>query len=173
MNDEDTEARNETRAAERVPRRVTNPEDRAPIVLSEDAGFLSSSVIVPGVANQASVLRDRIRTIAGWPPAKSAVVEHLTSELFNNAIEHTRSGDEGGEVIVTVANFPGRIQVKMVDAGPRDGDIRTPHVRPLDLDQENGIGLFLVTQDSTRWGVLLEDGRTTVWFEIDHASKPG
>lgn len=153
----------------RLPRRAVDPRERAPITVDEGAGRVGSAVIISGEAEQAAVLRRHLRLIASWPPQEADLLESLASELFNNAITHSRSGDPGGEVTVTVITFPGRVQVKVTDQGPRKEQDTTPHLRPLDLTEVGGLGLRMVAAQASRWGALHEGGRTTVWFDLDRA----
>jgi len=154
------------RGREPLPRRVTDPDDRAPIVLDHAASLNGChAVAVAGRPELASALRRRVAM--ALPPATADLAQNLVSELFNNAITHSRSGDEGGEVIVTIHRFPGRVQVKVIDQGPHGDEPACPHVRPLDLDREGGLGLRLVHVQAARWGTLHDRNRTTVWFELD------
>jgi hypothetical protein len=51
----------------------------------------------------------------------------------------------------------------VIDPG---SDLR-PMVQDLDVNVPGGMGLFLVEQISTRWGVeRMGDGATEVWFEL-------
>ncbi|MFD3685019.1 ATP-binding protein [Nocardiopsis sp. NPDC058631] len=151
---------------EPLPRRVTDPDDRAPVVLDHSCPAPACHALaVAGRPEQASVLRRRIAAVLS--PATSDVAQYLVSELFNNAITHSRSGDEGGQVTVTLHRFPGRVQVKVIDQGPRGDGSSTPHMRPLDLEREGGRGLRLVHAQAARWGTFHDRDRTTVWFELD------
>jgi len=158
--------RNAGGSPEPLPRRVTDPDDRAPLVLDRSCPVPTCHALaVPGRPEQASVLRARIAAVL--PPATSDVAQYLVSELFNNAITHSRSGDEGGEVTVTLHRLPDRVQVKVIDQGPRRDDSAGPHMRPLDLEREGGLGLRLVHAQAARWGTFHDRNRTTVWFELD------
>lgn len=153
-----------------LPRRTTDPRDRAAIVVEHDPKNQGHSLTLAGVPETASVLRQRLASVAALPPQPTELLQSLVSELFNNSISHSRSGAEGGEVVVTVHRLRGRVQVRVTDQGPRTEDAPSPYVRPLDLDRVGGLGLRLVATQASRWGTLHEDGRTTVWFELD---RPG
>ncbi|MGW8526692.1 MULTISPECIES: ATP-binding protein [Nocardiopsidaceae] len=156
----------DTGGSEPLPRRVTDPDDRAPMVLDRTCGVPDCHALaVAGRPEQAAVLRRRIATVL--PPATADTAQYLVSELFNNAITHSRSGDEGGHVTVTVHWFPDRVQLKVIDQGPRGEAGSTPHMRPLDLEREGGLGLRLVHVQAARWGTFHDRNRTTVWFELD------
>lgn len=164
-----------------LPRRVTDPEARAPIVLGRiSQHHLNHALRVPGRPEQARVLRRRLGAVLPESLADTALA--LASELFNNAVAHTRSGAAGGEVAVIVNRFPGRVQIKVIDQGPRDANASSPHLRPVvpvvpdEADGTDGVGgagevggwgLRMVAAESSRWGTFHDGGRTTVWFELD------
>ena len=116
-------------------------------------------------------MRRRIRSRTGVLGSTTDALVLLTDELFANALRHTRSGEPGGEVTVAVFKLPDRFQVKVTDQGPREGEHAFPCPRPLDARAEGGFGLHLVSAEASRWGTLHENGRTTVWFEIDRRGK--
>lgn len=172
-----------------LPRRVTDSEARAPIVLGRISQHHPNHALkVPGVPEQARVLRRRLGAVL--PDALTDTALALASELFNNALAHSRSGEAGGEVTVIVNRFPGRVQIKVIDQGPRDAHASSPHLRPVVPDRAGGTGglrgaggtsggegeasgdvggwgLRMVAAESSRWGTLHDGGRTTVWFELD------
>ncbi|MEU0238067.1 ATP-binding protein [Nocardiopsis sp. NPDC006198] len=158
-------------AAPRPPRRVSDPRERAPIVLDQRAEGVGSALVLAGEPAQASVMRHHLRLIAGTRRREFPTVESLASELFNNAITHSRSGDTGGEVTVAVVKLPDRVQVKVTDQGPREGRAQCPHLRPQAPDAQGGFGLRMVDAQASRWGTVHEAGRTTVWFEVDRPER--
>ena len=161
----------------RPPRRVTDEAAWAPIGASpaDLAAATHSAVTITGEPEQATVMRRQLRMIAGTRHQEFPTVESLASELFNNSILHSRSGEVGGEITVVVIKMPNRIQVKVIDQGPRPGQETSPRVRPVDLEgallSEGGFGLRLVEQEATRWGVVNEPAKTTVWFDVDRPEK--
>ncbi|MFL1426417.1 MULTISPECIES: ATP-binding protein [unclassified Nocardiopsis] len=150
-----------------LPRRTVDPRDRVAILVDVESGELGHSITVPGVAEQTAVLRRQLSALALLPEAQTDILQGLVSELFTNAVRHTRSGLPGGRVAVTLHRLRGRVQVRVTDQGPRGDAAQTPHVREQDLDREGGFGLRLVALQADRWGTLSEGGRTTVWFELD------
>ncbi|WP_017569264.1 ATP-binding protein [Nocardiopsis halotolerans] len=151
---------------EPLPRRVVDSDARAPIVLGRvSRHHLGHALRVAGLPAQARVLRGRLAAVLPLPLRDTALV--LTSELFTNAITHSRSGGAGGEVVVTVHRFPGRVQVKVIDQGPRGEGGSSPHLCPVDPEREGGRGLRLVDAEASRWGTVHDGPRTTVWFELD------
>jgi anti-sigma regulatory factor (Ser/Thr protein kinase) len=86
----------------------------------------------------------------------------LTSELVTNAVLHGGVGD-AGVVDLHVASNPSLLRICVTDPGGTS----TPTVQDLDVTVPGGMGLFLVEQISSRWGVdELRDGGTQVWFEL-------
>lgn len=154
-----------------LPRRTTNPHDRAPMVL--DTTVDGRSVTLPGLPEQATEVRSRLAVLtAALPVGLRDSIQLLASELFNNAIRHTASGLPGGEVTVTLVMLPDRVQVRVIDDGQPEGELRFPVPRPPDVDSEGGFGLFFVhttaTQGGTAWHA---DGRTSVWFELSRSRR--
>lgn len=149
----------------RAPHRVTDEAARTPIgaSLKDLAAAVHSAVRITGEPEQATVMRRQLRMIAGTRHQEFPTVELLASELFNNSIRHSRSGEVGGEITVVVIKMPNRIQVKVIDQGPRPGQETGPQVRPVDLRgallSEGGFGLRLVEQEATRWGWSMNEPR--------------
>ncbi|WP_053616446.1 ATP-binding protein [Nocardiopsis sp. NRRL B-16309] len=169
---EETETGTGKRDVFPLPKRATAPSDRAPVLLEANPEVTGSAITVPGDPFYATVMRRRLRTLASLPDWEIRPVALLASELFNNCIRHTRSGDPGGEVTISVFKLAGRIQVRITDAGPREGEITVPHLRPLDPENESGRGLHLVATNASRWGTIHhDDGRTSVWFEVDRIER--
>ncbi|GAA4560395.1 ATP-binding protein [Planotetraspora kaengkrachanensis] len=85
----------------------------------------------------------------------------LTSEIVTNAVVHSRSG-QGGTFVITVSRLRDRVRIRVED----DGSAAPPcagHVVP---NGSNGRGLPLLDVLSDRWGIIREDGRNDVWFEV-------
>lgn len=86
----------------------------------------------------------------------------VISELVTNAITHTRSGQQGGEVTVEVlVHHQGahtELTVRVVDGGATT----VPRPRGAPPHAEHGRGLFLVQAITQAWGKL-SDGRCGVW----------
>jgi anti-sigma regulatory factor (Ser/Thr protein kinase) len=86
----------------------------------------------------------------------------LTTELITNAVLHAGAG-EAETIELRVATERRRVRVWVTDGGS-DG---TPEVQELDPDVPGGMGLFLVEQISSRWGVeRVPGGGKRVWFEL-------
>ncbi|SHK84620.1 Anti-sigma regulatory factor (Ser/Thr protein kinase) [Nocardiopsis flavescens] len=147
-------------------RRTPAPCGRAAIVLDVASGGLEHSLTVPGVPERTGEVRRRLAELALLPGERTDVLQGLVSELFTNAVRHTRSGLPGGTVVVALYRLRGCVRVRVTDQGARDGSGK-PRVREQDLEREGGFGLRLVALQADRWGAVCEDGRTTVWFELD------
>lgn len=153
-------------ALDRLPRRLGDPRSNAS--LSLDHPHLGAAMALPGKPDQVAIMRRRIRSRANGNDPVTDTLVLLASELFTNALRHTRSGNFGGEVTVAVFKLPGRYQIRVTDQGPREDDEDTfPHPQPLSSLAEGGFGLRLVNAEASRWGTIREDGQTTVWFEVD------
>jgi anti-sigma regulatory factor (Ser/Thr protein kinase) len=76
----------------------------------------------------------------------------IVSELATNAIQHTRSGEEGGTFSVRLVVHPDRVRVEVRDNGPRGH--RTPTLRAATMSAERGRGLALVDAFAATWGRL-------------------
>jgi anti-sigma regulatory factor (Ser/Thr protein kinase) len=94
------------------------------------------------------------------------VAELLISELVANAVRHPPRGGAGPDIAIIVRIHRTdrllRIEVQDHDGRP------LPAVRPPPAPRESGMGLQLVSQLATTWGI--SDARTgdgkTVWFEL-------
>jgi anti-sigma regulatory factor (Ser/Thr protein kinase) len=99
------------------------------------------------------------RALAGCATAADAAL--LTSELFANAIQHSRSG--GGSVHMLVWHrCIESARVIVID----DGSVSAPAVRRAGRLRTTGRGLLLVQELATRWGHDGGDFGRAVWFEL-------
>lgn len=94
-------------------------------------------------------------------PEVAVNVRLLVSELVANAVRHVPAA---GVIGMEVALMGRALHVEVVDPGTGFD----PRPRTADSPAGSGWGLHLVSELSDRWGVDA-DGRTRVWFEIDHA----
>jgi anti-sigma regulatory factor (Ser/Thr protein kinase) len=138
----------------------------------------------PGASQRAAVLGSL--TIEGHPKQVSAArafvartlgASHLkvdieaatllTSEIVTNAVQHTKSGVDGGTVTIVVIGVPRGALVEIID----NGSAGVPIVKG-DLYAAEGHGLFLVQQLAAQWGYLRDPTGTTVWFHLPNAGGP-
>ncbi len=85
----------------------------------------------------------------------------LTSEVVTNAVQHSRSGIDGGTVTIVVIKVPHGVLIEVID----DGSMDTPIVKG-DLYAAEGHGLYLVQHLAAQWGYLRDPASTTVWFHL-------
>jgi anti-sigma regulatory factor (Ser/Thr protein kinase) len=87
----------------------------------------------------------------------------LATELVTNAVLHAHVGEQD-TVEMRVAAMPGSVRVSVTDPGR---SASSPEVQELDPLVPGGMGLFLVEQISSAWGVeRTPDGSNRVWFEV-------
>jgi anti-sigma regulatory factor (Ser/Thr protein kinase) len=86
----------------------------------------------------------------------------LATELVTNAVLHAHVG-AAGRLALRVVTGPGAVRVSVTDPGSET----TPEVQEPDLSVPGGMGLFLVEQISSSWGVdRMPGGASEVWFEL-------
>ena len=90
----------------------------------------------------------------------------LTSEIVTNAVQHSRSGIDGGTVTIVVIRVPHGALIEVID----DGSADTPIVKG-DLYAAEGHGLYLVQHLAAQWGYLRDPASTTVWFHLPAAGE--
>jgi len=119
---------------------------------------------IPGGTSAACTARELLSDRFGeTTPAGTLHDLHLlATELITNAVLHARM-DESDTIELEVAHTRGKLRVAVSDNGA-DG---VPTVQPLDPTVPGGMGLFLVEQISTAWGVeRTPHGENRVWFEL-------
>jgi len=127
------------------------------------------SLTIPGVPEQVSVARAFVtKTLSSQQVSTDTdTATLLTSEIVTNAINHTKSGTQGGTVTILVIGLAHGILVEILDGGSAG----TPVVKG-DLYAAEGHGLFLVQHLAAQWGYLREPAGTTVWFHLAAADAP-
>ncbi|MFD7739772.1 ATP-binding protein, partial [Kitasatospora sp. NPDC059800] len=81
----------------------------------------------------------------------------LVSELVGNALRH---GGEPGTLLLVRAT--GRLRIEVSDASPRPPLPRPPHPP----DEPGGLGLFLLSRLTLRWGWHPSGPGKTVWCDL-------
>jgi serine/threonine-protein kinase RsbW len=138
-----------------------------------DAGHSRAMVLgslrIPGRPEQVGLARAFVvRALAtNQVGADADAATLLTSEIVTNAIQHTRSGADGGTVTIVVIGVPRGVLVEIID----DGAAGTP-VAKGDLYASEGHGLFLVQNLAAEWGFQRDDAGTIVWFHLPASYEP-
>ena len=92
----------------------------------------------------------------------------LVSEIVTNAVTHVESEGEGVvEFNVTVTADLTRVRVSDAGSGFEWPAESLPPGRV-----GGGYGITLLDGQASRWGTRRVPGRFTVWFEVDHVSRP-
>jgi serine/threonine-protein kinase RsbW len=109
---------------------------------------IRESVTVAGRAERARVARAFVGRVLGpgHPCGDDAAL--LVSELFGNSVRHSRSGDTGGTVTVTVSAGAGLVRVEVTDLS----GLGVPELSRAGPDADDGRGLELVAGLAARWG---------------------
>jgi anti-sigma regulatory factor (Ser/Thr protein kinase) len=137
----------------------------------EGASSIRPSLTVPGHAEQVQRARAFIAGALAAHGLGDEVACLLGSELVTNAVRHSNSRLPGGTVTVAVTAARGEVLVAVTD----DGGPAWPAIREgEDPCAEDGRGLLLVGQLSTRWGYHRGDGNLTTWFQVpaEPAERP-
>lgn len=113
------------------------------------------------------------RTLESW--GASRIVDDMLSvgtELVTNAIKECQKATESGQqqlnpasklIRLRLLGFASTVAVEVWDRCPGQ-----PQLLPLDLDRENGRGLYLVDALSLQWGFYpMRPWGKVVWSELD------
>ncbi|MEU0236081.1 ATP-binding protein [Nocardiopsis sp. NPDC006198] len=140
--------------------------------------------LYPGTLATTSRVRSDLRTdlarLAGIGPDLVETVVLCASEMFANAVEHSRSGEDDGRVIRTLsvpaASLAGTaLRLSIIDDGARVSRPRIPRQRTREewQEAERGRGLLLVDHLATAWGTravvdfpFCEGLGTVIWAEF-------
>jgi anti-sigma regulatory factor (Ser/Thr protein kinase) len=124
----------------------------------------SAAVLLPYSPSSVAVARRRLTSdldAAGIYEAAVCDAAIVVSELLSNAIRHAAPLPDA-QVQVTWGLDHDALRIAVSDAG--DGPL--PHVTEPAPGAPGGRGLGIVESLSDRWGVLREDGVTTVWAQL-------
>ena len=155
----------------RGPRAGPGPRD--PAGPHEPAGGTRTTVLgsltIPGHPEQVATARAFVSRTLGSHQVDADVdaATLLTSEIVTNAIQHTKSGADGGTVTIVVIRVPRGVLVEVID----DGSAGIPVVKG-DLYAADGHGLFMVQQLAAQWGYLKDPEGSTVWFQLPAPDRP-
>ncbi|WP_460365917.1 ATP-binding protein [Actinocorallia lasiicapitis] len=127
------------------------------------------TITLPGEDRAARAVRSFIRDTLPTRHPSLDDVQLCATELFTNALRHTRSG-RGGQVTLTLTAASEQVTLAVTDDGTPCGS--RPHPLPLSPTTESGRGLHLLQALSTSWGHHPADSRTTVWATFTRQSLP-
>jgi len=129
----------------------------------------SAVVLLPYAPSSVAVARRRLvadLVSAGIYESVVGDAALVVSELLSNAIRHA-APLPGSKIRVAWTLNDGALRVAVSDAGA--GPL--PRVTQASPAAPGGRGLGIVETLSSRWGVLRDDGETTVWAVL--AAAPG
>lgn len=165
----ETPAGNSVRPGYGAERRLEDPVHAAVRVPgSSPRAAVLGSLTIPGRPEQVGLARAFVvQTFSSKQiQADCDAATLLTSEIVTNAIQHTKSGADGGTVTIVVIGVAHGVLIEIID----DGAAGAPVVKG-DLYAAEGHGLFLVQYLATEWGYLKDSAGTTVWFHLPTARE--
>lgn len=101
------------------------------------------------------------------PPGLVMLAELAVSELATNALRHSRSGEPGGMLWVTITVFDSVVRVAVTDQGGPGG----PVVVTAGESAESGRGLQLMAAMVKEWGHHADGRGRTVWVLVDNVDR--
>jgi anti-sigma regulatory factor (Ser/Thr protein kinase) len=119
-------------------------------------------VMVPGKPELVPALRALVGSLLTGHPAVDDI-RLMATETIGNAIRHTRSGQDGGTLILTVLDLGRVTRVEVIDQGCTAGH---PHPRNNTQASEDGYGLQLVAALAAKWETAHWGEGSQTWFEI-------
>ena len=127
------------------------------------------SLTIPGRPEQVGLARAFVAQTLGSKQVKADAdaATLLTSEIVTNAIQHTKSGVDGGTITIVIIGVSHGVLIEIID----DGSAGAPIVKG-DLYAAEGHGLYLVQHLAAEWGYLKDSAGTTVWFHLPTADEP-
>jgi anti-sigma regulatory factor (Ser/Thr protein kinase) len=131
----------------------------------------SSAVLLPFAPASVADARWRLSADLRYAGVSAVAIGDaalVVSELMSNAIRHARPLP-GSLVEVTWALNGGSVEISVSDGG---GATRPRPASP-SLSSLGGRGLAIVEHLSCRWGVSMEDSRTTVWAVLPAPRRGG
>ena len=140
--------------------------------MSDDArGPIQATRTFPGTAENCGRVRSWVRSLLLSYPAVRDSVELVASELFTNAIRHTRSGQPGGTVrvaLTTVGDPPTLLRLEITDQGQQSQVPRQAARAVLPPEEaQSGRGLFIASGIITAKEQLVVDRLQQAGFRIE------
>jgi anti-sigma regulatory factor (Ser/Thr protein kinase) len=122
--------------------------------------------VLPGTPEAPGLARQLARELLGDGLVAETVML-LVSELVTNAVLHSRSGDHGGTVTVTLCPTQSAILIQVRD----DGGTSEPRIsaRP-GGDAEHGYGLLLVDTLADSWATMASPGSRLTWCKVNRGA---
>ncbi|MGI5511070.1 SpoIIE family protein phosphatase [Streptomyces sp. CA-106131] len=154
-----------TRATQPRPRQA--PSDDVTLLLVRTRSLNPAQVASWTLPNDRTAVRSArhmaARQLTEWGlEGLQDPTQLIVSELVTNAIRHS-TGPIGLRLI----------QHQVLTCEVFDTDANSPRLRHARAIDENGRGLFLVTQLSRRWGTRPESGGKVIWADLDSAPSHG
>jgi anti-sigma regulatory factor (Ser/Thr protein kinase) len=137
---------------------LTTPANQLP--LSESPNVVS----IPGGKGAAAIARRHVRSqLDGNVPAlRKADAALIVTELVTNSVIHANVGIDQS-LCLELTSFEDHLRIAVTDPGSQ----LEPHLRPADPAALGGLGLRLVDQLCSVWGVTRDAaGITCVWCDL-------
>jgi serine/threonine-protein kinase RsbW len=115
----------------------------------------------PGTPEQGTHARGLVRAVLGGHPHLDDILL-VASELFANAVRHTRSALPGGLVVMEIRRWRRGVAVAVVDQGGPSEPVLRPIDETADALCEYGRGLATVEAYATWWKWRGDSGGRTV-----------
>jgi anti-sigma regulatory factor (Ser/Thr protein kinase) len=119
--------------------------------------------VLPGAPESAGLARQLAREFLGEAHPDADVVTLIVSELVTNAVVHSRSGQPGGTLTVSLCNGDDGILVQVRDDG---GPARRWQTTAPAGAAEHGYGLLLVAALADSWGTACDDQGRVTWCRV-------
>lgn len=139
-------------------------DDRSPQSPDGIALRRSESLRIPGGISAPRTARLALRSLLADDLVEDrlADLELIVSELVTNSVRHA-AVDADDDITVDVLLLRDRVRLSIADSGSS----QLPRIRERDAATPGGLGLPLVEELSTAWGVARDgNGVTRVWSEL-------
>ncbi len=155
-----------------VPRSPSCPDRRlrrwseqshARTLPQREAQHLPTARVLPGTPESAGLARQLAREFLGEAHPDADVVVLIVSELVTNAVTHSKSGQPGGTLTVSLCNGDDGVFVQVRDDGGAAG--RWQSATPGSAS-EHGYGLLLVDVLADSWGTACDAHGRVTWCRV-------
>jgi anti-sigma regulatory factor (Ser/Thr protein kinase) len=125
--------------------------------------FKQIDVGLPGTPKAAGQAREALKALIGLlTPERFEDLRLLVTEVVANSVRHAGMLGERSKLRLRIFASDRLVRVEVSDPGP---GFAKASLRPPELDDPSGRGLYLVDQLADSWGVV-SDGDTCVWFVL-------